>query len=204
MGRDTPILISGVAAAVALPVLALGLGLPLWLSAVIAAAVFAGAWLLLRSGGGAGAGLTDDALMDARYDTARDLLADGSGAQERLLKAVRAVKDAPMRAEIQNLADTGARVIKEVRADPDRAMPVRRLLTFYLPNAASLAEGWIALESRTHPSPERMEQTRSTMKSLGDAFAKFADDVAEPQLQALDLDLKVLNDALKSDLETVK
>ena len=54
------------------------------------------------------------------------------------------------------------------------------------------------------PSNERIDQTRSTMHALGQAFAKFADDVAEPQLQELDLDLKVLNDALKADLETAK
>jgi hypothetical protein len=88
-----------------------------------------------------------------------------------------------------------------VRADPTRAMAVRRLLTFYLPNAASLAEGWVALEGRALPSPERMTQTGQTLRSLNEAFAKFADDMAEPQMQTLDVDLKVVNDALKSDLE---
>ena len=38
-------------------------------------------------------------------------------------------------------------------------MAVRRLLTFYLPNAASLAEGWVTLEGSAVPSPERMAQT---------------------------------------------
>ena len=75
------------------------------------------------------------------------------------------------------------------------------MLTFYLPNAASLAEGWRTLETRSSPSPERIAQTRETMQALGDAFGKFADQAVAPQLQALDLDLKVLNDALKADLE---
>jgi len=78
---------------------------------------------------------------------------------------------------------------------------VRRLLSFYLPNAASLAEGWRALETRITPSDDRMNQTRETVKALGDAFDRFADQASEPQLKTLDLDLKVLNDALKSDLE---
>ena len=203
MGRGTSILVAGLGAALALPLLGLGLKLPIWLAAVIAAGVFAGLWLVLKPGG-AGQGFSDEAVLDARSDTARDLLADGAAAAARLQKAARAIKDGPMRTEVDKLTATADRVLKEVRGDPDRAMAVRRLLTFYIPNAASLAEGWLALESRTSPSPQRVDQTRKTMQALSQAFDKFADDVAEPQLQTLDLDLKVLNDALKSDLETVK
>ncbi|HWW24753.1 MAG TPA: hypothetical protein VNZ85_02535 [Caulobacter sp.] len=45
-----------------------------------------------------------------------------------------------------------------------------------------------------------MTQTREVMGGLSQAFAKYADDVAEPELQTLDLDLRVLKDALKADL----
>jgi hypothetical protein len=202
MGRGTAILVGAVVAAVAFPVLALGLGLPLWLAAVISAGGFAGAWLLLKPA--VGPGLTDEAVLEARGETARGLVADGTAALQRLERSLAQIKDKPMRAEVQKLADIGEKVLKDVRTSPDRAMAVRRLLTFYLPNAANLAEGWQTLESRATPSPDRAAQTRQTMHSLGDAFAKLADEVSEPQLQALDLDLKVLNDALKSDLETAK
>ena len=197
-------MLAGAGAAIALPLLALALKLPLWLAAVVALAVFGGLWLVLRPSGASASGLTDEAVLDARTQTARELLADGTAALGRLQAALKAIKDAPMRTEVTNLANTGAKVLKDVRADPGRAMAVRRLLTFYLPNAAGLAEGWLALESHARPSNERIDQTRSTMHALGQAFAKFADDVAEPQLQELDLDLKVLNDALKADLETAK
>jgi hypothetical protein len=80
-------------------------------------------------------------------------------------------------------------------------MAVRRLLTFYLPNAASLAEGWLALEGKASPSPERMAQCGQTLRALNEAFAKFSDDLVEPQMQDLDIDLKVVNDALKADVE---
>ena len=46
-----------------------------------------------------------------------------------------------------------------------------------------------------------MAQTGATLRSLNEAFAKFSDDMVEPQMQTLDIDLKVVNDALKSDLE---
>ena len=83
MGRGTSILVAGLGAALALPLLGLGLKLPIWLAAVIAAGVFAGLWLVLKPGG-AGQGLSDEAVLDARSDTARDLLADGAAAAARL------------------------------------------------------------------------------------------------------------------------
>jgi hypothetical protein len=106
-----------------------------------------------------------------------------------------------MRGQITALATTGDKVLKDVREDPSKAMAVRRLLTFYLPTAASLAEGWRALEERRTPAPDRALQTRQTMMALNEAFSQFADNLSAPQMQTLDLDLKVLNDALKNDLD---
>jgi hypothetical protein len=89
----------------------------------------------------------------------------------------------------------------EARADPSCAMQVRRLFTFYLPSAASVAEGWRAMEGKPEPEPELAKQTRETVASLNDAFSQFAEEMHEPKMQALELDLRVLNDSLKRDLE---
>lgn len=201
MGRGMATLWAGVAAAIVLPAAALGLHLPWWLALLIAAAVFVGLWLVLKRGSGLGSGLTDEAVLDARGDTARDLLTGASAAVDRLKSAAKAIKDQGMRDQVDQLSKVGERVLREVRDDPDRAMAVRRLLTFYLPNAASVADGWRTLETRALPSPQRMTQTREVMGGLTQAFAKYADDVAAPELQTLDLDLKVLKDALKADLQ---
>lgn len=201
MRGGTAILAAGAAAALAIPLLALGLQLPFWLAGMIGLMVFGGVWFLAQPQG-VGAGLSDDAVLDAQSETARGLMSDGEQALARLRASLKAIRDDTMRQTVTGLVDLGDRVVKQVRADPSRAMSARRLLTFYMPNAASLAEGWTALEGRPNASPERMAQTRQTMTALNDAFVKYADDVSAPQLQALDLDLKVLNDALKADLET--
>ena len=200
MSRGTAILIAAIAAALVLPLATLGLRLPLWVGAPIAAGVFFGAWLVLRSISTAPDGFDADAVNDARSETSRMLLNTASAPLARLEAAAKAITDPAMRAQVRSLADTGQKVVQGVKADPDRAMAVRRLLTFYLPNAASLAEGWRALETRAQPSDERMKQTRETMQSLNQAFSQFADNLVEPQLQTLDVDLKVLKDALQADL----
>jgi 5-bromo-4-chloroindolyl phosphate hydrolysis protein len=200
MGRGTPTLIAGLAGAATLPILAVGFHVPLWLAVIVTLIGAAGVWLItsaLRPGSGIG----EEEAIEARSEVVRELVADASAAIDRLTKIQKTVRDDEMRKEIDDLVATGSRVLKDVRANPQRAMAVRRLLTFYLPNAAGLAEGWRALETRTRPSPERITQTREVMKGLGEVFHRFADDVAGPELQTLDLDLKVVKDALSADLE---
>jgi len=48
-----------------------------------------------------------------------------------------------------------------------------------------------------------MTQTGPTLRALNEAFSRFSDDLMEPQMQTLDIDLKVVNDALKSDLDAL-
>jgi 5-bromo-4-chloroindolyl phosphate hydrolysis protein len=193
------ILLAALAAAAVMPAAAIGLHLPLWLDLGLSGGTFAGGFLLLRSG--KQETLDADELADARNQTGRGLIPDAAASLDRMKKALTQIKDPAVRGQVDGLVRTGTKVLGDVRTDPSRAMAVRRLLTFYLPNAASIAEGWVALEGRATPSPERMAQTGATLRTLNEAFAKFSDDMVEPQMQTLDIDLKVVNDALKSDLE---
>ena len=196
---------AGVAAALTPPILVLGFGLPAWLALTIAFLEFVVLWFLLKPGAEPERGRLDAGAISAnRRGAAEDLIADGERALQRLRDAPRTIRDQLMREEIRLLVMKADRVMREVRGQPDKVMAVRRMLNFYLPNAASVAEGWRALENKSEPSPDRVQQTRETMAQLNDAFTRFADELHEPQMQTLDLDLKVLNDALKQDLDEVR
>jgi len=199
LSRGTATLLAACAAGAVLPLGVFLMGLPIWIDAPVAGGVGVGLYFVLRSG--KQPTRDEQALNDARAQTGRSLLPDATASLDRMKQAMAKMKDPAVRGQVADLVATGAKVVDKVRADPSRAMAVRRLLTFYLPNAASLAEGWVALEGRALPSPERMTQTGATLRSLNQAFAKFSDDMAEPQMQTLDVDLKVVNDALRSDLE---
>lgn len=182
-------------AALVAALVAFRLHLPLWLVAAVATGVWFGVQALLpRPHGG-------ELLDDARAETARALIEDGAVALDRLRSAGARMQDPEMRASVDRLAATAGRVLAEVRTAPAKAMGVRRLLTFYLPTAASLAEGWRSLEDRRTPSPERLAQTHETLLALNDAFDRFADELDAPRLETLDVDLRLLNDALNADLD---
>jgi hypothetical protein len=199
MGRDTALLIGAVVAAVVLPILLLGLKLPLWLCGLGALAIFVAAFLLPRAQ--APARFDVGKVIEARAQTANELIADAGVSLNRLKKVAVLIQDAQMRSQAVDLCTTADSVLADVREDPDRVMAIRRLFTFYLPNAASVAEGWQTLERHANPSPDRVQQTRETMQGLNEAFKKFAEDADEPEIQELDTTLKVLKDSLKSDLE---
>ena len=199
LSRGTATLLAACAAGAVLPLGVFLIGLPIWIDGPVAGGVGVGLYFLLRSG--KQPTLDEEALTDARAQTGRSLLPDATASLDRMKLTLGQIRDPAVRGQVTELVTTGRKVVDQVRADPTKAMAVRRLLTFYLPNAASLAEGWVALEGRALPSPERMTQTGQTLRSLNEAFAKFADDMAEPQMQTLDVDLKVVNDALKADLE---
>lgn len=198
MEQGTSTLAAGVAAAAVLPLCVLLLGLPLWFGIAVAALVFAGITLALRPHG---FGLRLDAMTEAQHETTDALVSDATEALGRLQAAARLVKDAAMKKAIAALATTAGGILEHVRDQPGRAMAVRRFLTFYLPNAAAIAEGWQTLEGNAQPSPERMAQTREVMAALKDAFAKFENQADAPELEELDLNLKVVKDSLKADLE---
>jgi 5-bromo-4-chloroindolyl phosphate hydrolysis protein len=198
MEQGTSTFMAGLAAAVVLPVCVLVLGLPLWLGAVVAAGIFVGLHLALRS---RGFGLKLDDMAEARSETVRALIDDGRAALERLASAAKSIRDAGVRAVAQSLVKTATDIIGHVEEQPERAMAVRRFLTFYLPNAAAIAQGWCTLEGNAQPSAERMTQTREVLTALKDAFAKFENQADAPELEELDLSLKVMKDSLKAELE---
>lgn len=198
MERGTSTLIAGVAGALAFPLLVLGLALPLWLSLAVALGVFGGLLLALRP---SGQGFNIDAMSEAQSETVRGLLSDGSAALARIRRVAPRIQDPAMKSAVEALAQTSDSIIGHVQNDAVRAMAVRRYLTFYLPNAASIAEGWQTLEAGSGTPLARKEQARAVMTALNEAAAKYATEADAPELSALDLSLKVVKDSLKADLE---
>ncbi len=198
MERGTSTLIAGVAGAAAFPLLVLWLALPLWLGLVVSLGIFGGLVLALRP---SGFGLNLDDMMQAQSDTVSGLIGDGTAALGRIKRIAPSIRDPGMKDAVQSLAATSDQILAHVRGDAARAMAVRRYLTFYLPNAASIAEGWQTLEANAASPPQRKDQAREVMKALNEAAAKYANEADQPELSELDLSLKVVKDALRSDLE---
>ncbi|TJW67197.1 MAG: 5-bromo-4-chloroindolyl phosphate hydrolase, partial [Mesorhizobium sp.] len=105
-----------------------------------------------------------------------------------------------MKAKVKNLSDIAADVISRVEAKPASAPSVRRFLTYYVPQAAEVAEGYATLAKRRAPSQVRLSKVGAVITKLQDAFVHYADSLADSELGTLDVDLRLIQESLKEDI----
>ncbi|MET3901125.1 5-bromo-4-chloroindolyl phosphate hydrolysis protein [Devosia sp. UYZn731] len=199
LGNDGNWIVAGLAAAVLVPVLSFGLGVPFLVSAIIAVPVFAGLVVLLAPRK-LFEGMDVNALGRGRVAFARDLLNEATPSADRLRAVAGRIGDKDMTARVKHLADIASDVFARVEANPDSATTVRRFLSYYLPRAAEVAEGFAVIEAKRAPDQTQLGEVRSVLVKLEDAFVHYADSLADDELGSLDTDLRLIQASLKEDL----
>ena len=93
-------------------------------------------------------------------------------------------------------------IIEAVTRQPEKLTPVLRFFTYYLPSTADLVMDRIKLAP--HAGSTRLQEIDQTLARLVEAFAGFEKAVRAPDLQSVDLDVELLDQALDADLEDLK
>lgn len=101
-------------------------------------------------------------------------------------------------ADLDGLVQHGHVIVETVTAHPERLDRVLRVMTYYLPSAADLVSDRINLSTRA--GPQRLEEIDATLGRLRAAFDAFEQAALAPDLEAVDLDVELLDQALKQDL----
>ena len=196
---ETGWIIGGAVAAVAVPALAIGAGMPFWLACIIG----------VVAGGGTVAVLAPRAafpLLDAsgvargKVAFARELLTEAAPLAARLDAAAARIRDRKVTECVRHLAVVARRIFAAIEKDPLRLDRVRRFLTYYLPRAAEIAEAYSELERSETPDPQRLASTRALLDRLDVAFTRYAAGLQDADLDKLDIELKLLKSALDEDL----
>ncbi len=198
LGNDLNWIVSGVAAAVILPLLA-WIGVPFWLAAVIAVVAFAGLVVLL-SPRKLFEGLDITAIGKEKVAFAQELLNDAVPAAARLREAAGKITDKTVKDRVLHLAAICEDVFAKVEQNPGNASAVRRFLSYYVPRAAEVAEGYAVLEDKHAPDPAKLTEVGDVIEKLEGAFVHYADGLADSELGSLDVDLKLIQASLKEDL----
>jgi hypothetical protein len=192
MLRDGPHWLPAWAAASALLLalqFGLGLGFPLALAG--GAALGIGLTLALRP-----RALTERVAGGGRGDLVRKLITEAEPPLARLRAEAAGLRDAAARARFERMAETAETVMHALAEDPARIGQGQRLLTYLLPRAAQLADGLQLTETQAAPDPARRRRMLEVAERLEAAFLRTRDSLAEPDLRALDIELKLLEAAL--------
>jgi 5-bromo-4-chloroindolyl phosphate hydrolysis protein len=189
----------GAAAAILLPLLAIGVGMPFWIAGIISAV----------AGGGLVVSLSPRKLFErldasgaaqGKIEFARDLLTEAEPFAVRLEIAVNSIRTAKVADRVRHLAAISREIFAAIETDPLRIDRVRRFLTYYLPRAADIAEAYALLEKAGAGDAARIAATGELIDRLDDAFARYATNLQEAGLGNLDIELKLLKSSLDEDL----
>ena len=199
LSNDGNWIVAGAVTAILVPVLTFTAGMPFWIAAVIGLFVFAGLVFLLAPRR-LFEGLNIKAIGRGRVAFARELLEGAAPAAQRLETAADDITDKQTAARVRHLAEIAADVFRKVEAKPESANAVRRFLSYYLPRAAEVAEGFAVIEAKRAPERQQLEDVRAVLVKLEDAFVHYADSLVDAELGTLDTDLRLIQASLKEDI----
>lgn len=132
----------------------------------------------------------------SRGELVRKLITEAEPSLAQLRATAAQLRAPGVGARFAHMADVADAVMKALVADPARIAQGQRLLTYLLPRAAQLADGLRLVEAQAAPDPERQSRLATMTARLDEAFTRTRDSLAEPELRALDLELRLLEDAL--------
>lgn len=192
-------IVAGVIAAVLLPALVVAVHIPFLIALGAAALAFGGVGVLLAPRG-LFEGIDLSGIGGGRVALARKVLTEAMPDLERLAERAGEIRNAATRGRIDHLAATARAIVDGVEKDPARLMAVQRFLTYYLPQAADVAENYGLLERRRVPDLRRLGEMEAIIGRLDDAFTHYADSLVEADLSGLDTELRLLSASLEADL----
>jgi 5-bromo-4-chloroindolyl phosphate hydrolysis protein len=197
--NDMNWIVAGVAAAVLLPLLTIVFAMPFLVAGGVSAVVFA-ALVLLLAPKKLFEGIDVKTIGNGRVAFARDLLVEAQPFGQRLIEAASGIRDKEVAMRVAHLATIATDVFAKVEASPESAPTVRRFLSYYVPQAAQLAEGFATIEAKRAPEPGKLEEMRGVLVKLDEAFIHYSDSLVDDKLGELDTDLRLLQASLKEDI----
>lgn len=192
-------IVAGIAAAILLPLLSIVFGMNFIVAGGISLIVFF-ALVLLLAPKKLFEGIDVKSIGSGRVAFARDLLIEAQPFGQRLLEAASDIRDKEVAVRVGHLASIATDVFARVEANPENAPTVKRFLSYYIPRAAEMAEGFAVLEAKRAPDAGKLEEMRGILVKLDDAFVHYSDSLVDDKLGELDTDLRLLQASLKEDI----
>ncbi len=137
-------------------------------------------------------------LLDPEHDDPRHALLVEAHEHIMVLRAAMPVVPLPVGQVLDALVHHALTILDTVASHPEKLTPILRFFTYYLPATADLVSDRLKLEA--HAGQARLQEIDHTLGRLQEAFAGFERAVVEPDLASVDLDMELLDRALRDDL----
>jgi hypothetical protein len=86
--------------------------------------------------------------------------------------------------------------------EPSKLVDVRRLVAVYLPRTREIATSFVEVEGKGLQERARAERVRAVLKRIDETFQHFGERMVEGDAKELDIELNLLEDSIKQELES--
>src|SRR5260221_5614623 len=198
---DGRYLIAGLAAAIALPVAVFVVAIPFYAAVPIAIVLFVALALILAPRRPL-EGINMAAIGRGDVMAAQAALEDADIDLDAIEAAAKKIKTADIAQSITHLAGSARGLLQQVEAEPAKLAEIRRLVAVYLPRTRDISESYADIETRGKLDPARTDRVRAVLKRIDGTFQHFGQRLVEGEAQSLYVDLSLLEDSIKQELES--
>lgn len=142
-------------------------------------------------------------LPSGRAELVQRVLAEAAEALQKLDATVLRLRLPESVAHVSQIVASGNRLMKAVADNPELLATAQRVFTYYCPESVKVAEGLVALEGSPRPDLERIQATQTVLKKLAALFDKTELELRHGDAQALDIDVRLLDQSLEADLKLI-
>ncbi len=141
----------------------------------------------------------ENGLNDARAQLVRKVLDEATSDLKKLDAAAGRLADSEAREIAGRLVGAGQRLSAQVAQAPEKLAMAQRAFTYHLPKSVYVAESIAALEV-SGADPARRQAARHVLARMENLFEKTALDLAGVDAREMDVELRLIQQALDEDL----
>jgi hypothetical protein len=138
-------------------------------------------------------------LPTSRKTLIQNVLSEATANLRRLDEAAAALTDAEASGVCARLVSLGQKLTRAVADAPIKLSIAQRTLTYHLPRAVFLAENLVDMQSAS--DPKRAGAAQHVLGRMEMLFERTLLDMAAPDLAEMDLEMRLINQALDEDLD---
>jgi 5-bromo-4-chloroindolyl phosphate hydrolysis protein len=146
--------------------------------------------------------VAENVLPQGRAELVQQVLSEAANNLRALDAVIPALRHPDSVSSVARIVAVGNRVMQGVAASPEKLAIAQRVFTYYCPETVKVAEALSKLELDARPDIERITSTQTVLKKLEVLFERTELELKADDSKELDIDLKLLDQSLESDLKT--
>jgi 5-bromo-4-chloroindolyl phosphate hydrolysis protein len=144
----------------------------------------------------------ENILPQGRTELVQQVLGEAATSLRALDAMIPKLRHPDSVSSVARIVAVGNRIMQAVAISPEKLAIAQRVFTYYCPETVKVADALSKLELDARPDIERITSTQTVLKKLEVLFERTELELKADDGKELDIDLKLLDQSIESDLRT--